>query len=75
MRATLDIDIDILRAARLLAEAERKPLGRVLSELVRKGLAASATVPTPAGEAAAGHPQSCRLAAEADRGGPATKRR
>ncbi len=60
MRATLDIDGDILRAAKALADAESKSLGQVLSELVRKGLAEAATAPglvggvgltRPAGEA------------------------
>ena len=39
MRTTLDIDADILKAAKVLAEEEGKTLGLVLSELVRKGLA------------------------------------
>jgi hypothetical protein len=39
MRTTLDIDADILRAAKVLADAESKTLGQVLSELVRRGLA------------------------------------
>jgi hypothetical protein len=38
MRTTLDIDADILKAAGALAEAERKTLGQMLSDLVRKGL-------------------------------------
>ncbi len=42
MKTTLDIDADILKAAKVLADAEQKSLGQVLSELVRKGLAASA---------------------------------
>jgi hypothetical protein len=42
MRTTLDIDAEILKAAKALALAEQKTLGQVLSELVRKGLAASA---------------------------------
>jgi hypothetical protein len=42
MRATLDIDADILKAAKVLADAEHKTLGQVLSELVRKGLAEAA---------------------------------
>lgn len=39
MRTTVDIDDDVLQAARSLAQAERKSLGKVLSELSRKGLA------------------------------------
>jgi hypothetical protein len=46
MRTTLDIDADILKAAKVVAEAERKTLGQVLSELVRKGLAGSAGGPS-----------------------------
>jgi hypothetical protein len=50
MRATLDIDADILKAAQVLAEAERKTLGQVLSDLVRKGLAVA-----PEGSGLSGH--------------------
>ncbi len=38
MRTTVQIDDDVLRAARSLARAERKKLGQVISELARKGL-------------------------------------
>jgi hypothetical protein len=38
MRTTLDIDDDILQAAKELARAERKTAGQVLSELARRGL-------------------------------------
>lgn len=38
MRTTVNIDEDILQAARRLAEAQDKTLGEVLSELARKGL-------------------------------------
>jgi hypothetical protein len=44
MRTTLDIDDDILQAAKELARAEKKTAGQVLSELARKGL----TQPTQA---------------------------
>jgi hypothetical protein len=40
MRTTLDIDDDVLRAARELARREKKTAGRVISELARKALAA-----------------------------------
>jgi hypothetical protein len=50
MRTTLDVDADILRAAKVLADAERKSLGEMLSELVRKGLAEAATASGLAGE-------------------------
>jgi hypothetical protein len=39
MRTTLDIDDDVLLAAKELARRERKTAGRVLSELARCGLA------------------------------------
>ena len=38
MRTTLDIDDDILQAAKELARTENKTAGQVLSELARKGL-------------------------------------
>lgn len=38
MRVTLDLDDDIVRAARERATAERRPLGSVVSELARRGL-------------------------------------
>jgi hypothetical protein len=39
MRTTLDIDADVLNAARAMAEAESKSLGSVISRLARSGLA------------------------------------
>ena len=39
MRATLDIDDDVLNAARELATAQNTPLGPVISQLARKALA------------------------------------
>lgn len=39
MRTTLDIDDDVLQAAKELARRERKTAGRILSELARRGLA------------------------------------
>jgi hypothetical protein len=39
MRTTLDIDDDILQAAKELAQRERKTAGRILSELGRRRLA------------------------------------
>lgn len=38
MRTTLDIDEDVLLAAKKLAQQRGIPAGRVLSELARKGL-------------------------------------
>jgi hypothetical protein len=41
MRTTLDIDDDVLRAAKELARREKKTAGEVISELTRKALTAS----------------------------------
>lgn len=38
MRTTLDIDEDVLLAAKALARRQRRSAGAVLSELARKGL-------------------------------------
>ena len=38
MRTTLDIDNDVVAAARELAAGERRSLGSVISELARRGL-------------------------------------
>jgi hypothetical protein len=38
MRTTLDIDDDVIAAARELAAGERGSLGSVISELARRGL-------------------------------------
>jgi hypothetical protein len=38
MRTTLDIDDDVLQAAKELAQYESKTAGQVLSELARKGI-------------------------------------
>jgi hypothetical protein len=38
MRTTLDIDDDVLQAAKEIAAAEGRTAGKVLSELARKGL-------------------------------------
>lgn len=51
MRTTLDIDDDLLAAAKELARAEKKTAGQVVSELMRKGLTGyghgSGAVPAP----------------------------
>ena len=41
MRTTIDIDDDVLRAAKELARREKKTAGRVISELAREALASS----------------------------------
>lgn len=38
MRTTLDLDDDVLAAARELAAGERRSLGAVISQLARRGL-------------------------------------
>jgi hypothetical protein len=38
MRATLEIDDDVLEAAKRIADAERTSAGKVLSDLARRGL-------------------------------------
>jgi len=45
MRTTLDIDDDVLQAAKDLARREKKTAGDVISELVRKALGASPAGP------------------------------
>jgi len=48
MRTTLDIEEDVLSAAKDLARRERKTAGQVISELARKGL--TGTTATAASE-------------------------
>jgi hypothetical protein len=48
MRTTVDLDEDILRVAKHLAQEQDQSLGRVLSELARRGL-------QPSGKARAGY--------------------
>lgn len=43
MRTTLDLDDDILQAAKELAESRRTTAGKIVSELVRKALQAPAS--------------------------------
>jgi hypothetical protein len=43
MRTTLDIDEDVLQAAKEFARREKKTAGKVISELVRRALGASST--------------------------------
>lgn len=38
MRTTLQIDDDVLESARVLADAERRTIGAVISELARRSL-------------------------------------
>jgi hypothetical protein len=43
VRTTLDIDDDVLSAAKELAAAENKTAGKVISDLVRKALVGAAS--------------------------------
>ena len=43
MRTTLDIENDILFAAKDLAKRERKTIGQMISDLARRGLTSEAT--------------------------------
>jgi len=45
MRTTLDIDDDVLRAAKDLARREKKTAGEMISELVRRALGAAPASP------------------------------
>lgn len=38
VRTTLDLDLDVLQAAKEIAAAKRSTLGKVMSELARKAL-------------------------------------
>ena len=44
MRTTLDLDADVLQAAKELAAARNSTAGKIVSELVRKALEAPRTV-------------------------------
>jgi hypothetical protein len=46
MRTTLDIDDDILIAAKELARAQKSTAGQVISELARKALSSARREPT-----------------------------
>jgi hypothetical protein len=49
MRTTLEIDDDVLQAARSVAVAEGKNIGKALSDLARRGLAPRSQAKTRAG--------------------------
>lgn len=46
VRTTLDIEDDVLFAAKTLARREKKTAGQIISELARKGLAGASTPAT-----------------------------
>jgi hypothetical protein len=45
MRTTLNLDDDVLETAKRLAATERKPLGTVISALLRRAVEAAANAP------------------------------
>ena len=45
MRTTLDIDADVLQAAKELAEVHKKTTGQMVSELLRRALQPPASTP------------------------------
>jgi len=51
MRTTIDIEEDVLFAAKDLARREKKTAGQVISELARKGLAGAEALSTSAPKA------------------------
>jgi hypothetical protein len=55
MRTTLDIDDDVLHAAKELARREKKTAGQVISQLARRALGAGPSGPTPRTAAKALH--------------------
>lgn len=56
MRTTLDIDIDVLGAARDVARAERRTIGAVISDMARRGFTLGAALDEPAPECAPADP-------------------
>jgi hypothetical protein len=50
MRTTLDIDSDVLQAAKEIAAARRQTAGKVLSELARAALKSPSLAPAGMGE-------------------------
>jgi hypothetical protein len=49
MRTTLTIDDDLLSAARCLSRVRAKPLGKIISELAKRGLTTTSRVGKQAG--------------------------
>lgn len=46
VRTTLNLDDDVLESAKLLAAQERKPLGMVISDLLRRAVTPAAQAPS-----------------------------
>ncbi|MGZ5786494.1 MAG: hypothetical protein ACXWJM_11285 [Ramlibacter sp.] len=62
MRTTLDIEDDVLFAAKEIARREKKSLGQVISDLARRAFAQGSGQP-PSPKQPSGHRASERLAA------------
>lgn len=56
VRTTLDIDADVLQAAKELAERQGRTAGQVLSELARRGLTLTSSGPARGGRLRKGVP-------------------
>ena len=56
MRTTLDIEDDVLQAAKELAQREGGTAGQMISTLARRGLAAPATPPRKSSDTRGGVP-------------------
>ena len=54
MRTTLDIDDDVLAAAKALAKSRKSTAGEVISDLARRGLKSPEPVPSAASRGPAG---------------------
>lgn len=50
MRTTLDIDVEVLRAAKDLARRRHTTAGAIISELARRGLMVATPATEPVGE-------------------------
>ena len=60
MRTTLDIDDDVLQAAKELGGLQKKTAGQILSELARKALAPASHRARTGAKRRAAAPESCR---------------
>jgi hypothetical protein len=66
MRTTLDIDDDVLQAAKELGEMKKQTAGQILSELARKALAPQSKVRVRNGVPLLPHVPGARLITNAD---------
>jgi hypothetical protein len=71
MRTTLQLDDDVLAAARVLARQQRTSLGAVISELARQALVAPAPAPgSSSGDPGADHRNGLPLLPWKEKGAP-----